>query len=104
MNATAQVQAQIHRVRADCSQPVGRGGQQVQGDGIGGFSRIRIECLLDQVASLDLDIRAVKAHPNGTDWSVLLERGPGMGDVGLAQDALHAIKRGGIYFQCCFGA
>ncbi len=85
MHAAAQVQAQVHGVGAQGRQPVRRGRHQVQGDGVVGILRVRVQDFFDLVLGLELRVGGVEAQPYRADRAVHLERTRSRADAGLVQ-------------------
>jgi len=61
MHAAAQVQTQVHRLRAQPGQPLRRARHQVQRDDVGRIGRIGIERAHDRVARLELGVGVAEA-------------------------------------------
>ena len=56
VHAAAKIEAQIHGVRANGREPVGRSRQQVQGHGIRGVFRVGVQILFDEIFGLQLKV------------------------------------------------
>ncbi len=86
MDAAAQVEAEVHRQRAQAGQPFRRGGQQVQRDDVLRVGGIGVEGLFQYVLGLQLGVGITEA---GLD-AVEVELDAVVGDAGDFQRFLDA--------------
>jgi hypothetical protein len=95
VHAAAQVEAQVHRQRADRGQPPGRRGQQVERHHVGRVGGIGVERLVDRVLRLELGIGVGEAEAQ----AVGVHQRAGVRDGGLGKRALHAREQCSVHAQ-----
>ena len=87
VHPAAQVQAQVHGQGVEIAQPLGRAGQQVQGDDVGRVGRVRVQGLFDGVLGLDLGVRVGEAGAH----AVQVAEDALVGDGGCLEGLLDAL-------------